>query len=425
LSIYKRKSGRWAVRIDVDQEPFRLYAALPGTRETVGTFNGRGDAEKLQARLIKNGDTRELLIEENARVQRALGTFRTKAEAEKAENAAAFAHDNGLNLAPGTVTVADILTRYNAGREDAGRERKTTTEYHRQARLYIIPHLGRHLVAKLRPAHVSAWLSTLMRGGGQDGRRLSAKTVHHAYALLSAALRWAVKMEWAARNVCDSVTAPSIPKSTARAFDNAEIVALMKGAAGGRWEAFIIVALAVGARRAELLALNWSDVDLTNGVLAISKAMCQITGSVPFVKGTKTGARRSIPVASIAIQALRKQHVRQAAEQLAAGTAYRHDLAEPIFTNEIGERLTPQAATTAFKKLARQAGISTGSLHGLRHSAATHLLASGVDVVTAAGVLGHANPSVTLNVYGHVLGDGLRAATERLGARLERIRDAG
>jgi integrase len=78
-------------------------------------------------------------------------------------------------------------------------------------------------------------------------------------------------------------------------------------------------------------------------------------------------------------------------------------------------RLPPQAATTAFKKIARLAG----SLHSVPHSAATHLLASGVDVATTAGVLEHANASVTLNVYGHILGDGLRSATDRFGARLK------
>jgi integrase len=431
MSIYKRKSGRWAVRIDVDQQPFRLFVELQSTSkgrrrtQTVGTFTSRAEAEKQKATLIKNGDARELFIEENARVQRALGTFRTKVEAERAENAAAFARDSGLNLAPGTVTVGDILAQYNAGREDLGRERKTTTEYQRQARLYIVPHLGRQLVAKLKPAQINAWLSTLMRSGGQGGRGLSAKTVNHAYRLLSGALRWAVRMELAVRNACESVIPPSIPKPTSRAFDNAEIVALINGAVGGRWEAFIVVALAVGARRAELLALNWADVHLLNGMLLISKAMCQITGSAPFVKGTKTGSRRSVPLAKIAIEALRKQHALQARERLAAGGAYRHDSSDPIFTNEIGERLTPQAATTAFKKLARRAGVSTGSLHSLRHSAATHLLASGVDIATTAGILGHANASVTLNVYGHVLGGGLRAGTDRLGERLERIRDAG
>jgi integrase len=265
----------------------------------------------------------------------------------------------------------------------------------------------------------------LLRNGGQDGRPLSAKSVNHAYRLLSASLRWAERMELVSRNVCESVSPPSVPRSAAKAFDDSEIVALIGAAAGTRWEAYILVALAVGARRSELLALNWPDADLAGGLLSISKAMCQITGSVPFVKGTKTGARRSVPLAVIALQALRKQRARQAAERLEAGAFYRRDPSEPIFTNEFGDRLTPQAATTAFKKIARQAGVAVGSLHSLRHSAATHLLASGVDVATTAGVLGHANASVTLNVYGHVLGDGLRSATDRLGARLEKIRDAG
>jgi integrase len=336
---------------------------------------------------MKNGDGRTFIIEENARIQRALGTFRTKAEAEKAENAAAFAHDSGLSLAPGTVTVADILAQYTAGREDLGRERKTTTEYQRQALLYIIPHLGRHLVAKLKPAQVNAWLSTLLRSGDQDGRRLSAKTVHHAYALLSAAFRWAVHMELASRNVCESVTPPSIRKSTAKAFSNAEIVAIINASAGTRWEAFIALALAIGARRAELLALTWSDVDLQHGTVTISKALCQLKGTT-FVKGTKTGTTRNVPLARFAIDALRRQRARQAAERLRAGQAYSPDTSEPVFTNEIGERLSPQAATDGFRKIAVRAMVSSTRLHDLRHTAGSHMLADGIDVKTPAASWG-------------------------------------
>jgi integrase len=418
------------VRIDVDQQPVRLYVELQSTSkgrrrtQTVGTFTSPADAETLKARLIKNGDTRRLLIEENARVQRALGTFRTKSEAEKAENAAAFAHDNGSSLAPGTVTVAEILAQYNAGREDLGRERKTTTEYQRQARLYILPHLGRHSVAKLKPAQVSSWLSALLRSGGQDGRRLSAKTVHHAYSLLSAALRWAVQMELASRNVCESVKPPSIQKSNAKAFNDAEIVAIINESAGTRWEAFIALALAIGARRAELLALTWSDVDLSRGTVTISKALCQLKG-ITFVKGTKTGSTRNIPLARFAINALRRQLARQAAERNRAGQAYSPDTSDPVFVNEIGERLSPQAATDGFRKIAVRAKASSTRLHDLRHTAGSHMLADGVDVKTTSSVLGHASPTVTLAIYGHVLEGGMRSATDRLGARLERIRDAG
>lgn len=116
---------------------------------------------------------------------------------------------------------------------------------------------------------------------------------------------------------------------------------------------------------------------------------------------------------------------RRAVERLHAGQAYRSDTSDPVFTNEIGERLSPQAATDGFRKIAVRAKASSTRLHDLRHTAGSHMLADGIDVKTASSVLGHASPTATLAIYGHVLEGGMRSATDRLGARFERIRDAG
>lgn len=83
------------------------------------------------------------------------------------------------------------------------------------------------------------------------------------------------------------------------------------------------------------------------------------------------------------------------------------------------------AATCAFDRIARKAGISTTRLHDLRHTAATTLLVAGVDVRTAAGVLGHASPTVTLSTYAHLMPEAQRDAVDRLGERIEQLVAAG
>ena len=92
-----------------------------------------------------------------------------------------------------------------------------------------------------------------------------------------------------------------------------------------------------------------------------------------------------------------------------------------IFADEIGRRVTPGMATAAFARIAKHAGISTTRLHDLRHTAATTLLVAGVDVRTAAGVLGHASPTITLSTYAHLMPEAQRDAVDRLGERLERL----
>ncbi len=92
-----------------------------------------------------------------------------------------------------------------------------------------------------------------------------------------------------------------------------------------------------------------------------------------------------------------------------------------VFTNNLGERITPMAATKAFGKIARAAGLSTQRLHDTRHTAASHLIADGNDVRTVAGVLGHESANITLSIYSHLLGNAIGEATDRLGERMEKI----
>jgi integrase len=377
MSVYKRTSGRWAVLIDLD-------ASATGKRR-----------------------------------RRSVGTFATRKDAERAEREALTARDRGIDLSPSTITVAQLLSRFLRDRQALGRGAKTLEEYGRLAELYIVPHVGSTLVSKLRPAHVSEWVSTILEHGGRGGGPIAAKTARHALSLLSSALRWGLRLDLVGRNVCESVSAPSAVRSEAKALTSDEVGALTVTARGSRWEHFVTLALRLGARRGELLALHWSDVDLTKRVVIVRGSMSQIKGST-VLKSTKSGRIRALPLSAGAVDALRKQRVLQREDRLRAGAVYLADPADPVFTDEIGQRLSPKAATNAYARLAKRAGISTTRLHDLRHTAATNLIAGGIDVRTAASLLGHANASVTLSVYSHVVDGAERAAIDVLSERLDR-----
>ena len=124
-----------------------------------------------------------------------------------------------------------------------------------------------------------------------------------------------------------------------------------------------------------------------------------------FLKPTKTGRERVVPLTGLAIEALRRQRAAQAASKLAAGGAY--DDRGFVFADPLGAPIELDAATKAFARIARSLGIKGVRLHDLRHSAATWALARGSDVRTVSAVLGHSVPSTTLNIYGHV-GAGLQ-----------------
>ncbi len=346
MSIYRRKSGRYAVLVDL--EP---------------TSTG-------------------------GRRRRTLGTHRTRKEAEKAERDALQARDQGIDLLPGTVTVNQLLDRYIASRSIGA---KTAEEYANQADHYIRPHLGGMPLQKIRPAHVSGWVAAIQKSGGRGGKAISARTSAHAFSLLSGALRWAVRHQLVVRNVCESSDRPKPARREAKVLSHDNVAALVKISAGTRWENFVIIALTLGCRRGELLALTWGDVDFQLGRVTISKSLSQTKANVAL-KATKSGRSRVVPMSPPARMAFRKQ-------QVLTGARLPTD---PVFTNEVGEQFTPKAATNAYGRLAVKAKLPSTSLHTTRHTAATGMLAAQIDAKNVATVLGHANPYVTLMTYSHV-----------------------
>jgi len=102
----------------------------------------------------------------------------------------------------------------------------------------------------------------------------------------------------------------------------------------------------------------------------------------------------------------------QAADRLLAGEAYHLDPSRPVFTNELGKRLSPKAATNAFARLAKKAGITITSLHSTRHTAAMTHIRNNTDIRTVASMLGQSNPTVTLNTYARVVQGAKRGAAD-------------
>ncbi len=378
MSIYKRKSGRWAVLIDAPR---------------------------------KN---------DGKRVRRAIGTFTTRKEAERAQRQALEARDRGINLAPAKLTVTELMTRFIERCRTDDRAATTLETYEQKSKLYIVPILGGISLAKLRPTHIAEWIAALRTSGGEDRRALSPKTVRNVYGLLHGALAWALDLELVGRNVCDTEAArpPRPSRSPAKALGDDEIARLLMAANATRWGPFVTLALATGARRGELCALSWSDVDFEAETVTIARSLSQTKDHVEL-KGTKTGSVRRLSLSRLALDALQRQLAMQEQDKVRALGRYSDEGA--VFAPALGGRITPMSATKAFVRLAKAARISTTRLHDTRHTAATHLLVGGTDVRTTAGVLGHATANVTLSIYAHLVGDAQRAAIEGLGARLERI----
>jgi len=187
------------------------------------------------------------------------------------------AHDGSL-VEPSKLTVGAYLQAWLANPH--GLANKTVTRYRQLAHYQIIPHLGMVPLQQLRPAHIVDWHAKLLAGGGVGGRALSARSVLHAHCLLHHALERALRSEIITRNVAHAVRPPRIETREIQILKADEIAAVLTALVDHPLYPLVVVALSSGARRGELMGLQWGDVDFASGSIKIERSLEQAGGTL-------------------------------------------------------------------------------------------------------------------------------------------------
>jgi integrase len=250
---------------------------------------------------------------------------------------------------------------------------------------------------------------------------LGPTTIRHIHFVLSGAYRRAVKWKWVPVSpVGDAEPPPApVPKPTPPgAIDAARIV--NRAWRDPDWGTLIWTAMTTGARRGEICALRWSDVDLDpeHGVLWLRRGISR-DGSDRWVEGdTKTHQQRRVTLDPETVAVLTEHRERCRARAKALGLPLAEDAflfsAEP----DHSRFLTPGSLTQRYDRLAGRLGIDT-TLHKLRHYSATELISAGVDVRTVAGRLGHAGGgTTTLRTYAAWVSEADQRAATNLAGRM-------
>ena len=237
------------------------------------------------------------------------------------------------------------------------------------------------------------------------------------HGVLRSALSDAQRLDLVPRNVAKAAKPPSLQASKRRALTFPEAQRLLAAASGDRLEALFVIALTMGLRRGELLGLRWSDLDPADHVLRIERAIQRAMGQLRFVEPKTPRSRRVLPVPQVAMAAFNAHRARQARERVAAGDSW-HD-EDLIFSSSIGTPMEPRNVNRRFDELRAKAGLDWLRLHDLRHACATYLLANGVEPRTVMEILGHSTIRLTMDLYGHVLPDRLRAAASAMDRAME------
>jgi len=354
--------------------------------------------------------------------------FRTAAQAGKARRELLGKVDRSeLKPVAAGMTVGELLDLYLDGLDaDRRLSEKTRFDYRHLADDYVRLHLGHLRVRDVTPEVILAWQRKLMKDGGTKrrvdengkqllGKALSPNTVRLARAPLSGAFKLAVSTGVVASNPIAQVPRSrpkrSIPKhwtpEQAREF-----LGLMEG--DRTWPIWAFL-LGSGLRIGELVCLRWPNVDLERQWVRVVEFVSTLGHDLVPSMGKSHDAIRTIELDAGLVGVLRRQRQLQAEERVAAT---RYESSEYVFTKKTGSHYHPQRLSRLLGVYSEELGLPRLTAHGLRHTSATLMLASGVPPKVAAERLGHADPTLFTNLYSHVTPTMQREAADRIGEAL-------
>lgn len=239
----------------------------------------------------------------------------------------------------------------------------------------------------------------------RNNEPLKPGTIHTYHRALSAVLYRAVKWKYIESNPAEKADLPSIAHRRAKYLDEPDARRLLEllQAEPIMWRAVITFDLLSGLRRAELLGLRWCDVDIENRLLCIRQTWNYLPKVGCYIDTPKTeGSERPLKISKTA--ALLLLDVQRWQEQQAAklGDAWDNEDGR-IFTRADGRPLFPDAVTKWFTAFVKRSGLPAVTVHSLRHTYASLMIADGTPLVVVSHSLGHAQVSTTSNIYSHVI----------------------
>ena len=302
--------------------------------------------------------------------------------------------------------------------------RQSTYEGYRAAiTVHLIPGLGRHQLASLKPEHLERLYVKMLQLTTRRGTPMRPARVHQVHRTIRAALNEAVRRGYITRNPAAFAKTPAVEEYEVEPYDVADVQAIFRAAEdrrnGTRW----IVALALGLRQGEALGIRWPDIDWDRQLLAVRRGTprprfahgcAQPCGrkyaghcpqrrslnadrrpdQVPGRPALRAAARR--PSSSgCASTGTAQELERQTAAQLWVDEGW-------VFADELGRRINPRTDWAHWKQLLRDAGVRDGRLHDARHTAATVLLLLGVHERTIMSILGWSSTAM-VSRYAHVI----------------------
>jgi integrase len=307
----------------------------------------------------------------------------------------------GAYVEPSKVTLAQFLERWLRHIKPNVSPR-THERYEQIATKNIAPLLGAKPLSKLAAIDISEAYVRALESGRRDGKGgLSPRTVHHMHRILFSALNQAERWKLIVRNpaaLLEKRDRPKIEKKAVRTIDAAATAAVFDAARERRLFIPLVLAAFCGLRRGEITAIRWRAVDLDRGQLAVLASTEQLDDGSVREKEAKSGRARTVALPSLAVEELRRWRIVQAQELLRLGIRVDDDWL--VVTQSDGSAIQPRSLTHVVSAFLKEWRVT---LHGLRHSHASHMLASNIHPKVVQERLGHSSIAITMDIYSHLM----------------------
>jgi len=294
--------------------------------------------------------------------------------------------------------------------------KRTTMCVYRELTKRIYPVIGHIRIDKISPLNIQKLVQTLSNEG------MSPRTIKTYVRFVSGILNYAIKKRLITYNPCTTVDFPKErPKEqlTHEIYSVEEVknlLELLKQENDEKFPFYVYFVLAVymGARKGELLGLEWKDIDFDNDMISINRAYYYSYLEREYYTDTPKTAtsRRSLKLPSHVMKTLRSlQEWQEKYRELCGGSWVDSDR---LFTTYNGEPMATTAPRDYLQRFCKRNGIRYIKPHAFRHFNASILINSGVDIVTVQAALGHSTPITTLRVYSHAFNNAKTRAMEAI-----------
>lgn len=297
-------------------------------------------------------------------------------------------------------------------------EEVTFQSYEFYASRHIIPYFNGYLVTDINKSLIRSFINDKLENGRLDGKGgLSSNTISKFYVVIKMSLEYAEENEYIDRNPAQNIKMPRKNKFVGKYLTECEVNNMLETLEYDRFYYIIVITLALGLRRSEMLALKWDCVDFDNNKVFIKRTISKCTKSVEKEKTKNQSSKREYSLTPEIMNIFTEIKEAQKINSERYGREY--VINDYVFTEKNGNQYNPDYISKHFSELLSRHNLKIIRFHDLRHTCGSLLYNNDNDLKRISDWLGHSSIKTTANVYIHCDEDKKKATAKELSCILK------